>query len=164
MTRPFTQEPPARSLACSWPRRAAALLACCAAAAAPARAQQAPAPPAEPVHGLWLAAQKDGVVEFKPCADEPAALCGTVVWDKDAGPGKPGDCGVRIAKLRRKEDGVWRDGWVFDPRAKKNYKGALRLKGPVLNLRAYIGTELLGQTEEMTRVDAVPPGCPSAPA
>jgi uncharacterized protein (DUF2147 family) len=124
---------------------------------------QAPAP-AEPAQGLWLAAQKDGVVEFKPCTEEPAAMCGTVVWDKDAGPGKPGDCGLRIGKLRRKDDGVWRDGWVHDPREKKNYKGALRIKGSVLALRAYIGTELLGQTEEFTRVDAIPAGCPSAAA
>lgn len=119
---------------------------------------------AEPVQGLWLAAQKDGVVEFKPCADEPSSMCGTVVWDKDAAPGKPGDCGLRIVKLRRKEDGVWRDGWVHDPREKKNYKGALRIKGSVLALRAYIGTELLGQTEEFTRVDAIPAGCPAADA
>jgi uncharacterized protein (DUF2147 family) len=143
----------------------AALLAGAAAGPAHAQAQAPaqPAPAADPAHGLWLAAQKDGVVEFKPCADEPSALCGIVVWDKDAGPGKPGDCGVRIAKLRRKDDGAWRDGWVFDPREKKNYKGVVRIKGGVLSLRAYIGTELLGQTEEMTRVDAVPPGCP-APA
>lgn len=141
---------------------AALLLALCLPLSAMA---QAPAPaPAEPVQGLWLAAQKDGVVEFKACADEPTSMCGTVVWDKDAAPGKPGDCGLRIVKLRRKEDGVWRDGWVYDPREKKNYKGALRIKGSVLALRAYIGTELLGQTEEFTRVDAIPAGCPAAPA
>lgn len=137
-----------------------AALALCIGTAASA---QSAAPPADPAVGLWMAAQKDGVVEFKPCADEASALCGTVVWDKDAAPGKPGDCGLRIVKLRRKEDGVWRDGWVLDPREKKNYKGALRIKGSVLALRAYIGTELLGQTEEFTRVDAIPSGCP-APA
>jgi uncharacterized protein (DUF2147 family) len=141
-----------------------ALLLLAACIAQPAAAQAPAQPPAEPAQGLWLAAQKDGVVEFKPCAEEPTAMCGIVVWDKDAGPGKPGDCGVRIAKLRRKDDGVWRDGWVVDPREKKNYKGALRIKGEVLALRAYIGTELLGQTEEMTRVDAIPAGCPSAAA
>lgn len=141
-----------------------ALLLLAACIAMPAAAQSPAQPPAEPAQGLWLAAQKDGVVEFKPCAEEPTAMCGTVVWDKDAGPGKPGDCGVRIVKLRRKDDGVWRDGWVHDPREKKNYKGALRIKGNVLALRAYIGTELLGQTEEMTRVDATPAGCPAAPA
>jgi uncharacterized protein (DUF2147 family) len=140
---------------------AALLLALCLPMSA---AAQAPASPTEPAQGLWLAAQKDGVVEFKPCADEPSSMCGTVVWDKDAVPGKPGDCGVRIVKLRHKEDGVWRDGWVYDPREKKNYKGALRIKGSVLALRAYIGTELLGQTEEFTRVEAIPAGCPAAAA
>lgn len=140
------------------------LLAACLSLPASAQTPAPAVPPAEPAQGLWLAAQKDGVVEFKPCSEEPAAMCGTVVWDKDAGPGKPGDCGLRIVKLRRKDDGVWRDGWVHDPREKKNYKGALRIKGSVLALRAYIGTELLGQTEEFTRVEAIPAGCPAAAA
>ena len=55
----------------------------------------------------------------------------------------------------------WRQGWVHDPRDKKNYKGAIRVKhdGKVLAVRAYIGTEMLGETEEMTRTDTVPSGC-----
>lgn len=35
--------------------------------------------------GLWLSAQKDAVLEFKPCDDRSGALCGRIVWDKDAG-------------------------------------------------------------------------------
>jgi uncharacterized protein (DUF2147 family) len=108
--------------------------------------------------GLWLSADKAAVIEFKPCKDSSGALCGTIVWDKDAG--TPDDaCGVTIAKLKTWQDEAWRDGWVHDPRAKKNYKGTVRVKQGTLHVRAFIGTELLGETEEMTRVEAIPPGC-----
>ncbi len=124
------------------------LLACCAGA----QASQ------DSARGLWLSADKAAVIEFNACADSPAALCGTIVWDKDAG--TPADaCGVMIAKLKSFEDDAWRNGWVHDPRTKKNYKGIVRVKQDTLFVRAYIGTELLGETEEMTRVQAVPPGC-----
>lgn len=110
-------------------------------------------------HGLWLSGDKAAVIEFKECPDAAGALCGQIVWDKDAG--TPADaCGVRIAKLKQFDGEAWRDGWVFDPRDKKTYKGALRIKGgDVLALRAYVGTEMLGQTEEMTRTQTVPAGC-----
>ena len=43
--------------------------------------------------GLWMTAERDAVIRFAPCADAPTALCGTIVWDKDAG--TPADtCGV----------------------------------------------------------------------
>lgn len=105
--------------------------------------------------GLWLTAEKDAVIEFKACADRTGALCGTIVWDKDAG--TPADtCGVRIAQLERYENEAWRDGWVYDPRDKKKYKGAIRVKAGVLHIRAFIGAEILGQTEQMTRTAALP--------
>lgn len=112
----------------------------------------------EAATGLWLSADKAAVIEFKACADLPSALCGTIVWDKDAG--TPDDaCGVRIAKLKAWDDDAWRNGWVHDPRTKKNYKGIVRVKDATLLVRAYIGTELLGETEIMTRAASVPPGC-----
>jgi len=114
----------------------------------------------EAATGLWLSADKAAVIEFKACADLPSALCGTIVWDKDAG--TPDDaCGVMIAKLKAWEDDAWRNGWVHDPRTKKNYKGIVRVKDATLMVRAYIGTELLGETEIMTRAASVPPGCKS---
>jgi len=105
--------------------------------------------------GLWLAAEKDAVLEFKPCTDTPTALCGRVVWDKDAG--QPNDtCGVQIARLERYENEAWRDGWVHDPRDGKKYKGALRVKSGELHIRAFLGTEILGQTERLQRVADLP--------
>jgi len=110
----------------------------------------------EDAKGLWLTAEQDAVIAFMPCADRAAALCGTIVWDKDAG--TPTDtCGLRIAQLERHDGEAWRDGWVYDPRDKKKYKGAIRVKGGQLNIRAYIGTEILGQTEILTRVQSLPP-------
>jgi uncharacterized protein (DUF2147 family) len=112
--------------------------------------------------GLWLTAEKDAVIEFKPCADRGTALCGTIVWDKDAN--TPLDtCGVRIAQLDKYDNEAWRDGWIYDPRDKKKYKGAIRVKEGVLNIRAFIGAEILGQTEQLSRVQALPatPQCKS---
>lgn len=105
--------------------------------------------------GLWLTAAKDAVIEFKPCADKPSALCGRIVWDKDAGTPKD-TCGVTVARLERYDGEAWRDGWVFDPRDNKKYKGALRLKSGELHLRAFVGTEILGQTERFSRVTELP--------
>jgi uncharacterized protein (DUF2147 family) len=108
--------------------------------------------------GLWLTADKDAVIEFKDCSDTPGSLCATIVWDKDAG--TPADtCGLLIAKLKRYEDEAWRDGWVYDPRSKKHYKAAVRVKQDTLSLRAFIGAEILGDTEEMSRVASLPAGC-----
>jgi len=105
--------------------------------------------------GLWQTAEKDAVIEFKPCADKSSALCGRIVWDKDAG--TPADtCGVLIAQLERYDADAWRDGWVYDPRDKKKYKGVLRVKGGDLHIRAFVGVEVLGQTEQLKRVPALP--------
>ena len=105
--------------------------------------------------GLWMTAQNDAVISFAPCADNAAALCGRIVWDKDAG--TPADtCGVLIARLERHADGAWRDGWVHDPRTRKNYKGIVRVKSGDLHIRAFIGAEVLGQTEILKSVPAMP--------
>lgn len=118
-----------------------------------AAASQAAGP--EDAKGLWLTAEKDAVLEFKPCPDRSTALCAHIVWDKDAG--TPADtCGMRIAQLERYENEAWRDGWVYDPRDKKKYKGAIRVKEGVLHIRAFIGAEILGQTEQLSRVQAIP--------
>ncbi|KAE8753651.1 DUF2147 domain-containing protein [Paraburkholderia madseniana] len=105
--------------------------------------------------GLWRSADGNAVIEFKACTDEPSSLCGTIVWDKDAGTASD-TCGVRIAKLKRYDDDAWRDGWVFDPRTNKHYKGAVRANSSGLAVRAFIGTEMLGETEQMTREQSLP--------
>jgi len=116
----------------------------------------------EDVKGLWMTDEKDAVIEFKGCAEQPAALCGRIVWDKDAGT-PASTCGLQIARLENYRDEAWRDGWVYDPRDKKKYKAALRVKAGALNIRAFVGVELLGETERLQRVQALPasPSCHS---
>ena len=119
---------------------------------------QAATPP--DAQGLWRSADQRAVIAFAPCKDNAAHLCGTIAWDADVG--TPADtCGVVIARLKRFEDEAWRDGWAYDPRSKKHYKAVLRAQGDTLKLRAFIGTELLGDTEEMKRVSSLPAGCPT---
>lgn len=108
-----------------------------------------------PAQGLWFTAARDAVVEFAPCAEAATSLCGRIVWDKDAGTAKD-TCGVQVARLDRYEDGVWRDGWAFDPRSGKRYQATLRAKGNALNMRAFIGVEVLGENERFTRTQALP--------
>ncbi len=112
--------------------------------------------------GLWMTAESDAVIRFAPCAEAPGALCGTIVWDKDAG--TPADtCGVRIAQLARYDKDAWRDGWVYDPRNDKKYKGVVRAQADELRIRAFVGVEILGQTEQLKRVATLPaaPVCKS---
>lgn len=105
--------------------------------------------------GLWMTAENDAVIRFAPCAELPGALCGTIVWDKDAG--TPADtCGVRIAQLARYDKEAWRDGWVYDPRDDKKYKGVVRAQADELRIRAFVGVEILGQTEQLKRVATLP--------
>lgn len=110
---------------------------------------------ADDAKGLWMTPEGDAVIQFAPCAELPGALCGTIVWDKDAG--TPADtCGVRIAQLARYDKDAWRDGWVYDPRDGKKYKGTVRAKGSELRIRAFVGVEILGQTEQLRRVQTLP--------
>lgn len=116
----------------------------------------------EDAQGMWMTAESDAVIRFAPCAEVPGALCGTIVWDKDAG--APADtCGVRIAQLARYDNGAWRDGWVYDPRDGKKYKGVVRAQADELRIRAFVGVEILGQTEQLKRVASLPtaPVCKS---
>jgi uncharacterized protein (DUF2147 family) len=113
--------------------------------------------------GLWLTAEHDAVVEFGPCTDNGGALCGVIAWDQDASPsGKRASCGVRIAQLSHFSDGAWRDGWAFDPRTGKHYETVLRVTGDKMTMRSYVGIELFGETENLSRVDQLPAGCPLA--
>ncbi|MGD8912276.1 MAG: DUF2147 domain-containing protein [Candidatus Thiodiazotropha sp.] len=110
---------------------------------------------ADNAKGLWLTAEKDAVIEFDTCPERPASLCGRIVWDIDAG--TPADtCGVQIAQLNSYANDAWRDGWVYDPRDKKNYKATIRVKGETLKIRAFIGVEILGETELLSRTHSLP--------
>ena len=123
-------------------------LVCCSSGYAAAGPQEA--------KGLWLTSEKDAVVKVDECADKPGALCGKVVWVKDVA-STTSDCGVQIMQLDRFDQEAWRDGWVFDPRDHKKYKGVVRVKEGYLNVRAFVGTEILGKIEQFERIASLPP-------
>ena len=107
------------------------------------------------VKGLWRSADGEGIIEFKNCMEDASSMCGTIVWETTAD--KPDtSCGVRISKLKHYDGEAWRDGWVFDPRTGKHYKGAVRRNEKGILIRAYIGTEMLGESEQLTPESALP--------
>ncbi|WP_321926805.1 DUF2147 domain-containing protein [Burkholderia sp. BCC1998] len=111
--------------------------------------------------GLWVTAEHDAVIEFRPCADNNETLCGVIAWDEDAIPGgRRASCGVRVAQLSHFSNGAWRDGWAFDPRTRKRYETVLRVVGDKMTMRSFIGLELFGETEELSRINQLPTGCP----
>jgi uncharacterized protein (DUF2147 family) len=139
--------------------------------AATAQAQES----ADDFVGFWKTAQGDGIVQLERCPmykfAPPTALCGTIVWDAEVNnPHRtsPLDCNRKVFEATRYEAGVWKGGWAFDTRARKFYSVKLRMKGGDLSVRAFVGSEMNGQTETFTRVEAVPPGCeqraPEAPS
>ena len=55
--------------------------------------------------GLWRSADQRAVIAFAPCKEQPTHLCGTIVWDQDAG--TPADtCGVVISQAARTKFGA----------------------------------------------------------
>lgn len=109
----------------------------------------------EEVNGFWVTAENDAVIRFAPCAENVAAMCGVIVWDKDANT-PASTCHLRIAQFARYDKDAWREGWVYDPRDQKRYQGVARVKADELRIRAFVGAEILGVTEQFRRVTALP--------
>lgn len=105
--------------------------------------------------GLWLTEDEDAVIRLAECPSAAQSICGLVVWVKDPASAS-GDCGTQVLQLSKYEGDAWRDGWVYDPRDHKKYKGVVRLKEGALNIRAFVGTEMLGKTEVLTRIEKLP--------
>lgn len=116
--------------------------------------------------GYWRTAQGDAVIQLQRCAiyhgGPPTGLCGVIVWESEVGkPNRtsPVDCNRKIFEAARYDNGVWKDGWAFDTRKRKAYNAKLRLKDGHVHVRAYVGSEVNGETEIFTRVTEVPTGC-----
>ncbi len=127
--------------------RAACVLACGLLLAFGAMAQ---APP--PINGHWATTGFGSIVDLYPCADEPATLCGKIVWlweaaDKNGRPRTDSHNPARaqrsraligielISGLRETAPGVWTDGALYNPDDGRTYTGTMRTKGAVLELR-----------------------------
>lgn len=116
--------------------------------------------------GYWKTAHGEGIVQLQRCPlykNAPlTALCGVIVWDAEVNNPQRStslDCNRKVFEASKFDGGVWREGWAFDTRKRKFYSAKLRLKGGNLHVRAYVGSEINGETEIFTRVAEVPPGC-----
>ena len=116
--------------------------------------------------GHWMTAQGEGIVRLERCPlyknAPPTALCGVIVWDAEVDNPQRStslDCNRKVFEASKFEGGVWTNGWAFDTRKRKFYSAKLRMKGGNLHVRAYVGSEINGETEVFTRVADVPPGC-----
>jgi uncharacterized protein (DUF2147 family) len=123
---------------------------------------------ASPV-GIWYAEGGAARVAIQPCGEE---LCGRVVWLRspldddgcDLQDRRNPDPTLRSRKvegleilrgLRRRLDGTWVNGRIYDPASGRTYTCQLALDGDDrVRLRGYVGIPLIGRTTTWTRVGA----------
>lgn len=118
------------------------------------------------IQGIWITDDGLAAVRFAPCG---SSVCGHVVWLRN--PTSPSHqslvdrnnqdpalrtraiCGLKVlGDLKRKADGSWDEGWVYDPKVGRTYDVALSLKDQTtLMVFGYLKTKLLGQTHYWTR-------------
>lgn len=117
--------------------------------------------------GVWMMQHHEAAIEIFGCRD---ALCGRIVWlsspvDASGAPRRdvmnphPAAraaplCGlVVIEGMKRTDPETWGGGSVYNPLDGKTYSGRLRLDtNGTLDVRAYVGWAVLGQSETWMRV------------
>ncbi len=118
---------------------------------------------------FWVNEEEGWVVETKPCDD---ALCGYLVGFRvvhahpsdyipkdilNPNPDKHGDqlCGLQLMggfKPSDKPDGMWKNGWIYDPDNGKTYSGVIStIDSDTVRLRGYVGIPLFGRTLTLRR-------------
>jgi uncharacterized protein (DUF2147 family) len=120
--------------------------------------------------GEWWAEGGSAQVQIQHCDD---GLCGRVVWLRH--PHDTEGCGVSDEQnpdpaLRSRPieglqviggltlDGdasaqTWSGGWIYDPTSGRTYSASVRMRDPNrLDLRGYMGFELIGRTSRWIRV------------
>jgi len=123
-----------------------AAIAALVAVAAPAQAQTQTEPT-----GVWIDHTGRGAVEIAPCGE---ALCGRVVWLKDAANTQA--CGVQIlGEVKPTGSGVWDKGWIYDPEEDSKFDVELKPVGTdKLRVVGYLGTKLFSETMTWKRAPA----------
>jgi len=111
--------------------------------------------------GVWIDHTGRGAVEITECA---GALCGRIVWLKDAG--HKSVCGKQIiGSARRSSGGTWDGGWIYDPDRDTRYSVELKLLDPnKLRVMGYMGSKLFSETYTWKRASADLERCDGAPA
>lgn len=101
--------------------------------------------------GIWINDTGRGAIEIKPCGN---ALCGNVVWVKDASDAK--GCGKQIiGDAAPAGDGRWDNGWIYSPERGRKYNVELTpLANGKLQVMGYAGLRFLSRTMIWTRAPA----------
>ncbi len=109
-----------------------------------------PALAADPV-GVWINDTGRGAIEIKPCGN---ALCGHVVWVKDASDAD--GCGRQIiGDVTRSSDAMWGEGWIYSPEKKKKYNVELTPQADgTLKVKGFAGISFLSKTMIWTKAPA----------
>ena len=98
--------------------------------------------------GIWINDTGRGAIEIKQCGN---ALCGNVVWVKDAADAK--GCGKQIiGNAAPVGGGRWDNGWIYSPERGRKYNVELQpLANGTLRVTGYAGLRFLSKTMIWTR-------------
>lgn len=101
--------------------------------------------------GTWIDHTGRGAVEITDCN---GALCGRVVWVKDAKDEE--GCNLQIiGNVKPVAGGKWDGGWIYDPERQSRYDVELTPIGDrKLRVHGYAGMKLFGETMTWTRAPA----------
>ncbi len=144
--------------------RALTLVSCLAALLSAGAAQAAASAPT----GVWIDHTGRGAVEITECG---AALCGRIVWLKDAA--NTSVCGTQvIGNAKPVGAGTWDGGWIYDPDKEEKYSVELKPVGAdKLRVLGYLGSKLFSETmmwkraaADLKRCDQPAPKAAAAPA
>jgi uncharacterized protein (DUF2147 family) len=102
--------------------------------------------------GLWYDHTGRGAVEITKCGN---GLCGKLVWLKDPEHAKQ-VCNIQIiGDAKPVANGVWDNGWIYDPERDSKFSVELTPMGPQeLKVVGYMGTKWLSETMTWKRAPA----------
>ena len=100
--------------------------------------------------GVWIDHTGRGAVEITNCG---GALCGRVVWLKDAAHGDT--CGKQvIGNVKPVGGGKWDNGWIYDVDEDRRYDVEITPMGDRLKVMGYMGSKFLSETMTWRRAPA----------
>lgn len=114
---------------------------------------------ADRILGTYLSENKTGKVEV---TKQNGKYIGTLVWTSiaDAKDEKNPDAALKTRTLKGTvilkdmtyDNGIWKNGTIYDPESGNTYKATIKLKSDGnLTLRGYIGVPALGRNSVWTR-------------
>lgn len=119
-----------------------------------------------PILGVWYNTEKTAQIQIMNTGDQ---YLGKIIWldnpNKDGTPvldnanekkelrSRP-IMGLTILEGLKYEDGIWKNGKIYDPNSGKTYSCEVKLKGnEKLEVKGYLGFSWLGKTVEWTKVE-----------